>query len=258
MAIDPATRRALYQNLLLMAYADGKLGPEESSFIEAVRGRANISDDEAAAYRRELSDGDINFRAVSDRESALLIAKAAIGAASSDGAFHRSERYALLELGKAIGLSREELQSLVYDYFKRDVLSELFPEAAKIVRESASEDASIVVISDNFPDCEVFEAALGPIPARTITLREASSALRDARLVFFHLLEDRGASVARFKEIEALMRGGSGALVFIAERSQAYQIGYLLDAGAAACLIAPVYPEEIGALLDRLGLTRLG
>lgn len=102
--MDPETQKALYTNLLLMAYADGKLDAGENAFVEAVRVRAGISVDEAARYRRELASGAIAFRSVGDRRSALLIAKAAIGAVSSDGEFHRSERYALLELGKRLGL----------------------------------------------------------------------------------------------------------------------------------------------------------
>jgi len=260
MSIAPSARKALYQNVLLIAYADRSLGEEEGAFLETLRERAGISEAEAAAYRRELSHGDISFRPVGDREDALLIAKAAIGAASSDGEFHRSERHALLELGKAIGLTREELQALVYEYFRRDVLSELFPQTSSETPGQAHvntadrsvEGAPILIVRDDFKELEAFVESLGPRAFELVSRRGSAHALRGASLVFFHLLEDRAASVARLHELKA-GAGPDCALVFIAERQQAYQIGYLLDEGAAACLIAPIYPEEIDALLERLG-----
>ena len=264
--MDPETQKALYTNLLLMAYADGKLDAGENAFVEAVRVRAGISVDEAARYRRELASGAIAFRSVGDRRSALLIAKAAIGAVSSDGEFHRSERYALLELGKAIGLTRDELQALVYEYFKRDVLAELFPEtkpepaepSGEIERPSG-EASSVVIVVDDFPALERFAETVRDVfretapehPVEIVSLRGGEAALKNARLIFFHVLEDRASSIRRFQRIRAIATA-EAAIVFIAERGQAYQIGYLLDEGADACLIAPVYPEELPTLLERL------
>lgn len=256
MPIAPHSRKALYQNVLLLAYADRELGDEEGAFLETLRICAGITKDEAADYRRELSYGDISFRLVRDREDALLVAKAAIGAASSDGEFHRSERYALLELGKAIGLARDELQRLVYDYFHRDVLAELFAESSALAAERGTEGemrgARILIVGDDFPNRGAFEAALSPRPFEIVSCQGDERILLEAGLVFFHLLEDRAASVERLRTLSALA-GAESSLVFIAERQQAYQIGYLLDAGAAACLVAPVYPEEIAALIERAG-----
>src|SRR5690554_7852264 len=204
MPMDPETQKALYTNLLLMAYADGKLDAGENAFVEAVRVRAGISVDEAARYRRELASGAIAFRSVGDRRSALLIAKAAIGAASSDGEFHRSERHALLELGKAIGLTREELQALVYEYFRRDVLSELFPQTSSETPGQAHvntadrsvEGAPILILRDDLKEREAFVESLGPRAFELVSRRGSAHALRGASLVFFHLLEDRAAIVA--------------------------------------------------------------
>ncbi|NLY94007.1 MAG: hypothetical protein GXY23_08240 [Myxococcales bacterium] len=245
--LDRDTLKAMFQNALLMAFADGVLHPLQREFLQDLVTYAGIDEATARAWRAELEGGQLAFRPVRDRAKAVEVARVAIGAAAANGVFHQKEKVALLELGKALGLTRDELQALVYESFGKDVLAQLFGK-----REVLHVDPEVRawVIADGMVGMEAFLEAVSALAPRVLGLREALAEPAFSGLVFFHVLEKLIDSQAR---LEALRRRHPSAkLVFVAERGQAYQIGYLLDGGAKGCLIAPVYPDEVEGLLERI------
>ena len=241
---DHDTLKALFQNALLMAFADGVFHPLQREFLKDLMEHAGIDDAMAREWRAELVRGTLAFRPVQDRADALEVARVAIGAAAADGEFHSKEKTALLELGKALGIDRRELQALVHETFGKDVLGAVFRGRAP------GPSAGAWVITDDFVELEaLLEVASGFAP-RTLSVREAVYEPPFDGIALFHVAETRAASEERFGLLAR--RHPRARLIFVTERAQAYQIGYLLDAGAAGCLIAPVYPEEIDGLLARI------
>jgi tellurite resistance protein len=246
--LDQDTLKAIFQNALLMAFADGALHPLQREFLKDLVEHAGVDLETAKEWRAELESGTLAFRPVRDRKAAVEVARVAIGAAAANGVFHQKEKLALLELGKAVGLDRDELQRLVHESFGKDVLREVFTKAP--APGEFESEAGAWVITDDFPALEAFLASAAGLSPRTTTAREALAAPSFSGLLFFHTRETTAQSQGR---LDALRRRHPGArIVFVAERAQAFQIGYLLDGGAAGCLIAPVYPDEIEGLLARL------
>jgi tellurite resistance protein len=243
--LDQDTLKALFQNALLMAFADGVFHPLQREFLKDLVAHAGIDLETAKAWRAELEGGALEFRPVRDRRAAIDVARVAIGTAAANGVFHQGEKLALLELGKALGLDREELQRLVHETFGRDVLGRVFSASA-----STDLVESTWVVTDDFVALDAFVAAASALAPRAMTERDALSAAPLDGLVFFHVSEHTAASQRRLASLRK--KHPSARVVFVAERAQAFQIGYLLDAGAAGCLIAPVYPDELAALLTRL------
>jgi hypothetical protein len=243
--LDRDTLKALFQNALLMAFADGVLHPLQREFLKDLVAHAGIDLETAKAWRVELESGTLEFRPVRDRNAALDVARVAIGTAAANGVFHHGEKLALLELGKAIGLDRDELQRLVQETFGQDVLGQVFagPRSVETIERAW-------VVSDDFAALDTFVQAASAISPHVTSERDALSAAPFGGLVFFHVREHTAESQRRLAALRR--RHPSARLVFVAERAQAFQIGYLLDAGAAGCLIAPVYPDELAALLTRL------
>jgi tellurite resistance protein len=244
--LDQDTLKAIFQNALLMAFADGVFHPLQREFLKDLVEHAGIAPETAKQWKAELESGALAFRPVRDREAAVEVARVAIGAAAANGVFHPKEKLALLELGKALGLERDELQRLVHETFGKDVLAEVFsrrPEAPDV-------SADAWVVTDDFVGLDAFLAAATALGPKALSARDALYAAPFDGLVFFHVREATAQSQERLGALRK--RHPRARIVFVAERAQAFQIGYLLDAGAAGCLIAPVYPDEIAGLVARL------
>lgn len=243
--MDDSTRKALYQNALLMVRADGVTEPKEVGFMVALRHRLNIPAEAAASWQAELDqEKDPQLRSLPDPHSTTQALELLIAAAAADAAFAPAEKRLLVAFGKAAGLSLGELKALVAQRWRSNVLDDLFG--------APPYGETVYVVSDHFEKLEAFLSVNPRVRFEVVTLAEAvQRALRPACFTF-HVAPDKKQSL---EMLGALRRQAMGAkLIPVVARHQAFQISYLQEAGAFRCLVEDVYPGELERLLSEAHL----
>jgi hypothetical protein len=242
--MDEATKRALFTNALLVAHADADFESREQQLLAAFIDRAGVPRDVARRWYDEMRAGDIAFKPVPDRASAVAALRLAVGVVAADGRLEPRERLALFALAKAVGLSAAELRRVYEESWGKAVLDELFGAAPPSRRPRES----VVAVRDGFEALEPTAAASPEVPLDRCTLAEALVLRPAPDWVVWHAAETRDQSLTMLaKLVRALPRAKN---VVIVSRHQGPQISYLLEQGATRCLVEPIYPGELAALLS--------
>src|SRR5688572_21043182 len=110
--MDEATKRAVFANAAIIAYADAQLDPREKTILGAFIDAAGITPEQARGWLAELRGGDLAFRRVPDAAAARAALRVAVGVVAADGELDRRERLALYDLAKALGIAAPELRRI--------------------------------------------------------------------------------------------------------------------------------------------------
>lgn len=243
------TKKAFFQNALLMATADGTIAPLEKDFVQLFMDKAGIAKTVGEEWYRELKGGDIGFRTVKDHQEAIQMLKLIVGVAAADSNFDPREKHAIVQIAKACGVGFAELQALVKENWQRDVLSDILgaPRAG-----GAPTGGDLLLLEDDFGRADAFKQAAPGLAFHPIGTSALLNAPVSTRCMVVHAADDRDKTKRR---MEIVKRAAGGALIVgIVGRHQVSQISYLLEGGAAKCLIEDVYPGEFAKILEEAGL----
>lgn len=245
--MDDATRKAFFVNMLLVANADDGVDDAERGFLRTFVERSGITAGQVAAWTGELRAGRARFVPVDSPERADEALGLMVAVASADGTLGVNERRALLAWGRVMGLERDALVERVRERWGADVLGELFPEPAPA--GATPHGARVLVLSEHFERIDAFIEAGAGFDFEVRERAAFTDLPGDVDFVVFHVAEAREASIATLERLRAALPGALP--VAVANRHQAFQISYLLEAGVHRCMVEPIYPGELARLVAR-------
>lgn len=228
-------KRAVVINTLLVAQADGVLADEERELLGKMFKGMGVNASMAALWYEEHIAKGYGFLPVADPNLAEVVVKRAIDVVAADGRFEPGERKALLALAKSVDMSTDRLHVLIADRWPRE-----FTMPAKAVPQGA-----VLLIPDGFDDVEAF---IGACPDVTFEVRGAGALPEDfSGVMLIHALPQAASSITLLTQ----SRRRNASVIAVVGRHQGGQVSQLLEAGAARCLVQPLYPGELeGALLE--------
>lgn len=247
--IDDATKQAILHNAVLIANADGRLDPAESTFLREFLRIVGVSAEQAAAWHGEVHASGQGFAAVTDPEQARRMLEVLVGVAAADGRLDEREWHALFSIAKAADIPYEEVRELVQSKWGTDVLAGLAPSpstAAPVVAEQRSR--RVLAVTDHFDRLEPFIEAAPTVEFHRCPLGDVGA----VRLPYaiFHTAEDRDTSLKILAFLHQALPDSKA--IAVVRRDQAPQVSYLLQGGVCRCIIEDVHPGEFERLLRKV------
>ena len=248
--MEEAMQRALVINMAILAKADGKVDPEEVGYIKEFLTRSGITTLKANGWLREVKESHAELQPIHIGEDTEDLLKILIGLVAADKHLSKAEGEQLVRIAKACNVSAPALARLISKNWRRKILDDLMPADKQHPAAGAPLRKKVTVVTDYFNDLNEFITAHSALDFKARTMQEIMTDLEGEApdYLVFHASPDRSRSVQSLQTLrDKFPLAGIAALV---RRDQAFQIRYLIEAGAAQCLVQPIFPNELAKVID--------
>lgn len=240
--MDESLKKALFTNAIIMAKADGEIEPEEKDFIKKLMTEAEITNNQAGQWLKDARENDYQLLPVQGQDHLDQLLRLMIGIAATDKKLRTSEKEILVQIGKVNGLSTEELVHALKKYWDLDNFEAIFHGPGS----GTENEYHITVVSDHFTDVADFIKVCGGVHFETCDLKSIKPDMAPEWIIF-HAADKKRRSLNMLDRLQSVFP--ESKIIGVVARAQAFQVSYLLDAGAFFCMVKPIYPNE---LLQRL------
>ena len=248
--MDEQTLRTLFVNTVLVANADGEVSPEERTFIQNFVTRAGISEAQMRTWLGSIREGESTFQPLESDAHADALFALLVGAASSDGKLSPAEREALLQWGRVMGLTAEQVRDKARALWQHDVLADWFPApdapadtSTDVISAGTETGVEALIVSNQFSGLQAMLEVSPEVSVQVTTMNDAPAGLGADTVAVFHAHEDKADTLDMLSWVRRHV--GAQTVIVVLNRHQAFQISYLYEHKVDRCLVEPVYPDEL-------------